>query len=131
LFLAPGVAPKGFSGVNFTGPTSIFVSWGSLSQEELQGKLSAYELRYQAFSVADEELLEPPPEQVGIVHGNSVTFTGLSTYTTYKVSVAAISGGGKGVPSRLLYVGKYYKLVGFEVLLSGIQPLGSKMVDNK
>jgi hypothetical protein len=107
LCLVPSIPPKGFSGVNFTGPTTIFVSWGALSQEELQGVLSAYEVRFQAFSVADEELLNPPRETVRIVSENNVKITGLSTYTTYKVSVAAVSGGGKGVTSRILYVGKY------------------------
>ena len=37
---------------------------------------------------------------------NGLKITGLSTYTTYKVTVSALSGGGNGVKSGKLYVGK-------------------------
>lgn len=97
--------------MNFTGPTTIFVYWGALTQAELQGRLSSYEVRYQAFSMADEELIDPPPEKVINVNAESIYITGLTTYTTYRVSVKAISGGGKGVTSFVEYVGKYYTAV--------------------
>lgn len=60
------------------------------------------------FSIADEVLLNPPPEVVKIIYSdiNGIKLTGLSTYTTYKVSVSALSGGGTGVRSGVLYVGK-------------------------
>ena len=109
--LAPSIPPKGFGGVNFTGPTTIFVSWGALTQAELQGVLSKYEVRYQAFSMADEELIDPPPEEVIHVNAESIYITGLTTYTTYRVSVKAVSGGGNGVTSFVEYVGKYVTLV--------------------
>lgn len=105
--LAPSVAPKEFSGVNFTGPTTIFLSWGALAQAELQGRLVVYEVKYQPFSMADEELRNPPPAKIIHVNTGSIYITGLTTYTTYQVSVAALSGGGKGVPSQVKYIGRY------------------------
>ena len=67
-------------------------------------------MRYQVFSVADEIVYDPPPEVLKIVYSdiNGIKITGLSTYTTYKVSVAAISGGGTGAKSGTLYIGRYY-----------------------
>ncbi len=108
LSLVPSVSPKNAYGVNFTGPTTIFVGWGPLSTEELQGRLIGYEVRYRLFSIADETVHNPPPEVVKIVYSdiNGLKLTGLTTYTTYKVSVSAMSGGGTGVKSGLLYVGK-------------------------
>ena len=101
----PSVSPKQFAGVNFTSPTKIYLSWGALSKEELQGELSGYEVSYQEFSIADEEIWDPPPAKVITVNEGSVVITGLETFTTYKVTVSAISGGGKGVISPVLYIG--------------------------
>ena len=94
--------------MNFTGPTTIFVGWGSLTTAELQGRLVGYEVRYKIFSIADEIVYDPPREMVKIVYSdiNGIELTGLSTYTTYKVSVSALSGGGTGIKSDVLYVGK-------------------------
>ena len=105
---APGVAPKGLYGVNFTGPTTIFMGWGSLSTSELQGRLAGYEVKYREFSVADEILENPGPELTKFIPSdvNGVRLTGLETYTTYQVRVAAASGGGRGVFTGILYIGK-------------------------
>ncbi len=95
--------------MNFTGPTTIYIGWGSLSTAELQGKLAGYEVRYREFSVADEIIENPAPEVVRVIHSdiNGVRLTGLETYTTYQVRVAAVSGGGLGAFSSILYVGKF------------------------
>lgn len=108
LPLVPSVSPKNAYGVNFTSPTTIFVGWGPLSTAELQGRLIGYEVRYRAFSVADEIIQDPPREMTKVIYSdiNGIKLTGLSTYTTYTVSVAALSGGGTGVKSGLLYVGE-------------------------
>ncbi|XP_028409028.1 uncharacterized protein LOC114531613 isoform X2 [Dendronephthya gigantea] len=102
----PNVSPKNSYGVNFTGPTTIFVGWGSLTKAELEGRLVGYEVRYRKFSVADEILQDPAPEMVKVVYSdiNGIKLTGLETYTTYQVQVAAMSGGGRGVWSDILYV---------------------------
>ncbi|XP_028392900.1 uncharacterized protein LOC114517402 [Dendronephthya gigantea] len=102
----PGVSPKNAYGVNFTSPTTIFAGWGPLNTDELQGRLVGYEVRYRVFSVADEIVQDPPREMTKIIYSdiNGITLTGLSTFTTYTVSVAALSGGGTGVKSDVLYV---------------------------
>ena len=58
--------------------------------------------------MADEELLNPAREITKNVYSNinGFSLTGLATYTTYTVSMAAISGGGVGVHSEILYIGK-------------------------
>lgn len=110
LTLVPSISPKNSYGVNFTGPTSIFIGWGPLNTDELQGRLIGYEMRYRIFSIADEIVYDPPPEIVKIVYSDisGTKLTGLLTYTTYTVTVSAMSGGGTGVKTGLLYVGTYY-----------------------
>ena len=107
---APGVAPKNSYGLNFTGPTSITIGWGSLTTAELQGVLAGFEVRYRKFSVADEIIPDPAPEISKVIYAdvNGVKLTGLETYTTYQVRVAAISGGGLGTFSPTLYLGRFF-----------------------
>ena len=41
---------------------------------------------------------------------NGIKLSELSTYTTYTVTVSAMSGGGTGIKTGLLYVGEYFVL---------------------
>jgi hypothetical protein len=113
FFSVPDVAPKNSYGVNFTGPTTIFIGWGSLNTEELQGVLAGYEVRYRKFSVADEILKKASPEETKVIYSdiNGAKLTGLETYTTYQVRVAAIGGGGRGTFTSILYIGTFAKLL--------------------
>ena len=66
-------------------------------------------MRYREFSIADEIIRDPAPEKTKLIYAdvNSGTLTGLETYTTYQVRVAAVSGGGRGTFSGTLYLGTF------------------------
>ena len=59
--------------------------------------------------MADEIIETPGPEMTKVIHSdiNGVKLTGLETYTTYQVRVAAVSGGGRGTFTSILYIGKF------------------------
>ena len=69
-------------------PSTIALQWGAVECTHSNGPITGYSLRYTEVSSGREETVSVP--------GTIFTFTGLTSTTEYRVSVAAINSGGSG-----------------------------------
>ena len=98
MFAAPSVAPGSFKVLQGFSTSKLTVSWDAIPDEEANGKLLGYKLKYKVTHVAGQAVLGA--EKAKEISLDKYTFlyklTGLQSYTTYSVSVSGYTASGEG-----------------------------------
>ena len=77
-----------------TSPTSLFVTWGSVSKEHRHGDINVHKVYVSPADMQNHSRTVP-------VSGSSLTYIGdLMVYTLYVISVSAVNDVGEGPKSK-------------------------------
>eukprot|EP00795_Rhopilema_esculentum_P012024 gene12024-2609_t len=102
---APLISPPNFAiKPNSISTTSLVVTWAGISDDDANGILLGYKIRYTLIKVSGQDSVGERITKV--IDLDRFTFlykiTGLQSYTTYEVSVSGYTGGGEGPYSKPL-----------------------------
>ena len=89
---------------NSISTTSLVVTWDGISDDDANGILLGYKIKYTITEVSGQDYVgERITKVIDLDKFTFVyTITGLQSYTTYEVSVSGYTGGGEGPYSKPL-----------------------------
>ena len=98
VFVAPSVAPGSFKVLDGFSTSMLTVSWSAITDDEANGKLLGYKLKYTITHVSGLPVVGAQTTKEFSLDKYTFLYklTGLQSYTTYSVSVSGYTGGGEG-----------------------------------